>query len=90
MLNDPVLTEPERLEICVYEDQVIGDPYRMCHLLSKEIRELRDKVEVNKGTYKTLDYLYDTCQQERVWLRNKLRELEAEVSTLKSRALDQS
>ncbi len=85
MLNDPVLTESERLELCINDDQVIGDPYRMCQILSKEIRELRDKVEVNKGTYRTLDHLYEGCQVERVNLRSRVQELEAELVAIKSR-----
>lgn len=82
MLKDPVLTEKERMELCIYKGQVVGDPYHMCEVLSKVIRDLRDQVTVGKGTYNTLDYLYSECQAERVKLRARLAELEGESKSL--------
>ena len=79
MLNDPVLTEAERVELCVMKGQVIGDPYSMCEKLSKIIRDLRDQVTVGKGTYNTMDVLYSDCQAERLKLRARISELEVLV-----------
>lgn len=79
MLNDPVLTPEQRKEICISENQVIGDPYKMCLVLAAEVRDLRDQLMVAKGTYNTMDYLYDNCHTERVKLRKLLADLETRL-----------